>query len=208
MNPFLDRFGNMKPNSYQEQSENPSLFNTVYYFSHVIKTTPYSFSVMHDVQTRHRAKYITNDQEWRTMEKDHNPSWSHDEKLAVLAFFNETGNKVMKKTIPVFGSKKGNSSWLSYLRPDVLAFTIITKWNNHWTRLTFRWIIDLKIEMSLKDFANDPQGQSSGVQKAFVMLMGLRDFERVKELEETIKQAINIYYPEEDHPIRRVWNEQ
>jgi hypothetical protein len=38
--------------------------------------------------------------------------------------------------------------------------------------------------------------------------MGLRDYERVKELEETIKQAINIYYPEEDHPIRRVWNEQ
>lgn len=205
---FLDRFGNMKPNSYQEQSENPSLFNTVYYFSHVIKNTPQFFAVMHDVQQKHKAKYISNDKEWRTMEYDHNPSWSHDEKIAVLAFYNETGNLAMINTIPLLGHPSGNSSFWSYFRPDVFAFTVITKWNSHWTRLALRWIIDLKIEKSLKDFARDPQGESSGVQKAFVMLMGLKDFDRVRELEGTIKEAINIYYPEEDHPIRRVWNEQ
>jgi hypothetical protein len=143
------------------------------------------------------------------MEHDSNRSWSHDEKIAALSIFEQfkhVGGQEWIDKIPVFGSPWGNSSWLSYFRPDVLAYTLMIKYR--WTQRFLYWIIELKVADSLKDFKKNPKKESSGVQKAFIMLMGLGKWEEADHIKETIGYAMDIYYPEEDHPIRKVWNER
>lgn len=197
MKTFRDHYGNMLPNSYQvpRQSENPSVFNAAYFFSEYYfnKTIPFNTKVI--------SKYLTNKQTWRTMEYDSNPDWSIDEKISALALLNKWNPSWVDK-IPVFPSFN-NSSWLSWLRPDVMAYTLIIKYP--WTKKLLYWIVALKIEQSIYDFNRDAKGQSSGMQLAFIMLMGLGHIESVERHKEDIRLAMDIYYPEEDHLTRELW---
>jgi len=198
MKTFRDYYGNMLPNSWDKQSENPLVFNAAYFFSdwYFNKTIPFNTKVI--------SKYLTNKQTWRTMEYDPNPSWSIDEKVSALALLNKWNPSWIDK-IPVFPSFN-NSSWLSWLRPDVMAYTLIIKYP--WTKKFLYWIVALKIEQSIYDFNRDAKGQSSGMQLAFIMLMGLGHIESVERLKEDIRLAMDIYYPEEDHPTRLLWGKE
>lgn len=205
MEDFYDRYGNLLPNSWDEQSENPTTFNVSYYFSIVFNDThAWYFKLKNNTLEKVGDKYSTNKYTWRTMEYDDNPSWSIDEKISALAFFNYINNRYWIRRIPVFPSFNNSSLW-SWLRPDVLAYTLKVKCP--WLPIV-DWIIALKICKSFNDFRKNPQAESSGVQLAFIMLMGLREFKLIKQEKELIKQAMDIYYPEEDHPVRLAWGEQ
>jgi hypothetical protein len=198
MKTFRDYYGNMLPNSWDTQSENPTTFNAAYFFSdwYFNKTIPFNTKVI--------SKYLTNKQTWRTMEYDPNPSWSIDEKVSALALLNKWNPSWIDK-IPVFPSFN-NSSWVSWFRPDVMAYTLIIKYP--WTKKFLYWIVALKIEQSIYDFNRDAKGQSSGMQLAFIMLMGLGHIESVERLKEDFRLAFDIYYPEEDHPTRLIWDKE
>jgi len=201
MKTFRDRYGNMLPNSWDIQSENPTTFNAAYFFSKHLNGSRTPRSKI-ETGTRITAKYFTNGDSWRTMEHDENPSWSIDEKISALAFFNFNNSRIWINEIPVFPSFN-NSSWLSWLRPDVMAYTLIIKYP--WTKKLLYWIVALKIEQSIYDFNRDAKGQSSGMQLAFIMLMGLGHIESVERHKEDIRLAMDIYYPEEDHLTRELW---
>ena len=198
MKSFRDTYGNILPNSFQvpRQSENPTTFNAAYFFSNFLinNMVPFNTNVI--------SKYTTNNQTWRTMEYDENPDWSIDEKVSALALLNKWNPSWIDK-VPVFPSFN-NSSWVSWLRPDVMAYTLIIKYP--WTKKFLYWIVALKIEQSIYDFYRDAKGQSSGMQLAFIMLMGLGHVESVKRLENDFRLAFDIYYPEEDQPTRSLWN--
>ena len=204
MKTFRDKFGNLLPNSWDTQSENPTVFNVVYFFS---KSLNKKFSYSCQLETREltAAKYLTNHNTWRTMEHDDNPDFSVDEKVSTLAFFNYDKNEWWIDKIPVFPSFN-NSSWLSWYRPDVMAYTLIIKYP--WMKKLLRWIIGLKTYRSIVEFDKNPQGESSGVQLAFIMFMGLREFDLVDEGTKVWKRAMDIYYPEEDHPTRLLWEKE
>jgi len=198
-NRFLDRFGNIKPNSRDNDSENPSTFNCAYvlslaYFNNNTNIKKYI--------TLFTAKYDGTN--WRTMEDSSNVDFSIDEKVSALAFLNYRGQENWIKKIPVFPSFN-NSSWASWYRPDVMAYTLIIKYP--WMKKLLYWIVALKIEGSIYDFNRDAKGQSSGMQLAFIMLMGLGHIESVERLKEDFRLAFDIYYPEENHPTRELWNE-
>lgn len=204
MKTFRDRYGNMLPNSYQvpRQSENPTVFNVAYFFSEYLKSDENNRSKV-ETGTRIAAKYFTNGDSWRTMEYDKNPDWSIDEKISALAFFNFNNSRIWIKRVPLFPSLN-NSSFFSWLRPDVMAYTLIIKYP--WTKKFLYWIVALKIEQSIYDFNRDAKGQSSGMQLAFILLMGLGHIESVERHKEDIRLAMDIYYPEEDQPTRELWN--
>jgi hypothetical protein len=204
MKSFRDPYGNMLPNSWDTQSENPTTFNAAYFFSLVVNTPNQAGNFQFTTFKLVTNKFIRNNESWRTMEYDENPSWSIDEKISALALLNKWNPSWIDK-IPVFPSFN-NSSWVSWYRPDVMAYTLIIKYP--WTKLFLYWIVALKIEQSIYDFNRDAKGQSSGMQLAFIMLMGLRHIESVERLKSDIRLAMDIYYPEEDHPTRLLWGKE
>ena len=203
MKNFRDKYGNMLPNSWDKQSENPSVFNFAYFFSLVVNTPNQAGNFEFNTYKLVTNKYRRNNDSWRTMDFDDNPSWSIDEKISALAFLNYGEQKWWLKKIPVFPSFN-NSSWASWLRPDVMAYTLIIKYP--WMKKFLYWIVALKIEQSIYDFNRDAKGQSSGMQLAFILLMGLGHIESVERHKEDIRLAMDIYYPEEDQPTRELWN--
>jgi len=205
MKSFRDPYGNMLPNSWDTQSENPTVFNVAYFFILVINTPNQADNFEFTTHKLVTNKYVRNNETWRTMDFDNNPSWSIDEKVSALAFLNYRGQENWIKKIPVFPSFN-NSSWLSWYRPDVMAYTLIIKYP--WMKKLLYWIVALKIEQSIYDFNRDAKGQSSGMQLAFIMLMGLGHIESVERLKEDIRLAFDIYYPEEEHPTRLIWDKE
>lgn len=195
---FLDKWGNVKPNSWDEQSENPLTFSAAFYFSALFNRK--NAAVVNVFVFK--AKYTTNNNAWRTMEYDPNPSWSIDEKISALAYFAYKENKEWLKKIPLLPRWSNSSKW-SWFRPDVLAYTIGSKWS--WLRTLMMPIILLKITHSFFRFFKDPKRESSGIQLAFIMACGWGQFAFVDQNKDHIKRAIDIYYPEEDHPTREIW---
>jgi len=202
---FRDKYGNMLPNSWDTRSENPTTFNAAYFFSLVVNAPNQADNFEFTTHKLVINKYVRNNCTWRTMDFDGNPSWSIDEKISALAFLNYRNyhkHGWWIKRIPVFPSFN-NSSWLSWFRPDVMAYTLIIKYP--WTKKLLRWIIGLKTYRSIVEFDKNPQGESSGVQLAFIMFMGLREFDLVDEGTKVWKRAMDTYYLEEDHPTRLLW---
>jgi len=198
---YRDRFGNMLPNSNQLQSENPTTFNVSYYFSSIYNGSVH-VSLLADTSNLIYAKYRYNNNEWRTMEHDANPRWSIDEKVSALAFYSSLF-QTTTYLIPVFPSFK-NPSWASWLRPDVIAYTIGSKYT--WTRwIMWHGIIKLKILGSIRDFLTNEKRPSSGVQLGFNMAMGWHKREFVEKHESTIREAMKIYYPQAGQPTRELW---
>ena len=200
---FFDTYKNLLPNSQDKQSENPSTFNASLFFSIQSNRRTGKYTSHSDILTLVTNKYITNGRTWRTMENDLNPRWSHDEKVSALACLNYIGSTGFMKTIPLFASFE-NPSWLSWLRPDILAYTLICKYPK--TRLLLLWIIHIKFEISILDFNRDAKRESSGIQKSFIMAMGIQDNYYIKRLSKLMPLAMEIYYPESNHPIRDTWS--
>jgi len=198
---FRDRYGNLKANSWQSTSENPTTFNVCLYFSQEYKGYP-TERILRLVMD----KYFENDYEWRTMENDSNSDWSLDEKISALAYLNRR-DRAYLKTIPIFANPFKNSSWLSWLRPDVLAYTLLIKYPIF--KSVLLPVIYKKINTSIVDYLDSPESETSGIQLAFIMLMGINDLEKIEEIGTILnfKDVFNIYYPEKTHPIRRIWNE-
>jgi hypothetical protein len=208
-NNYFDIYGNVLPQPVhiQKQSENPSTFNAALYFSMQYKGKCW----LNFFDKAFKAKYLTNGNQWRTMENDNNPRWSHDEKISTLAYFNYTEQKSWIKKIPLVSMPWNNSSWLSDLRPDVFAYTLAIKYPCTYKLKFIRALIWYKIGDSLEDFVRDPVNESSGAQKAFIMMMGLNKQEKVKAFDEIIKlkRVFDNYYPNWiDHPTRRAWNDE
>lgn len=200
---FFDIYGNIKPNSWDDSSENPTTFNVAWYFS-VLFNDSITYHFMGRVKRLITNKYCSNNYEWRTNDYDGNPDWSLDEKISALAFFARNDDKFWLKKIPIFPKWNNSSKW-SWFRPDVLAYTIGSKYK--WTRFLMWPIILIDIKISVKEFRDNPQGESSGVQLAFITLMGWNKDKLVNSISEDVAKAMGIYYPEENHPTRKKWNE-
>jgi len=204
MKNFYDVHGNILPNSFgQLTSENPTTFNASLFFSIQYNRHSGEYMSDRDILTLVTNKYVTNGYTWRTMENDTNPSWSHDEKVSALACLNYVGSKGAMRDIPLFPSFD-NTSWASWLRPDVLAYTLICKYPM--TRIFLLWILWIKYGISIRDFNRDALKKSSGIQKSFIMAMGLEDNYYAKRLAKLMPLAMEIYYPESNHPIRETWS--
>lgn len=186
---FLDRYGNMKPNSWDNQSENPTTFNASYYFSGGKGIDSWELTL---------SKYRTNNRSWRTMEYDNNKSFSHDEKVSACAILADYDSAFLDN-MPLFTTDP------THYRPDVFLYVLGSKYK--WLRWFLAPLIKFRSWLSLKDFEKDPIGEASGVQKSFIMLSGW-GIEYKLYTKEVMKKAMDIYYPEEDHPTRKLWRDK
>lgn len=199
--PFRDRYGNLLPNSWDHQSENPTTFNVSLFFSALYNGTIHQ-GFLAQTSALVFAKYRLNNNEWRTMEHDPNPDWSLDEKISALAFYSRT-SQTTTKLIPVFASLRNSSFW-SWLRPDVMAYTIGSKYPM-FRSLMWHGIIKHKINKSLEEYKENPAAESSGVQLGFIMAMGWSKEHWIFENEDYIEGAMRVYYKDMQHPIPILW---
>lgn len=197
---FFDPAGNINPNSWQLESDNPSTFNASYYFGHIENNVPVNdrrFKALFD------AKYING--HWRTRENTSDSlDWSLDEKIGALAFYTYTEDQEMLRLIPIFPTWDNDSFW-SWFRPDVLAFTLGCKYP--WSRWIMAPVVYVKILYSMEEFYKNPLAETSGVQLNFLMASGWEWDSWINDNRQTIEDALDIYYPEENHPTRRLWDE-
>ena len=190
---FFDKYGNILPNNNQPTSENPSTFNAAYFFSIRLRSAVFGFKLHYDSFVN---KYNTNGATWRTMEYDENPDWSLDEKISTCAFFSYTNYDYWLKKVPLFTKD------ISHYRPDVFLYVLGS--TVKWLRPLLYPFIKLKMKGSMKEFYADEVDQSSGAQLAFIKAMGWGDLEFISEHD--WKAVFASYYPQADHPIRRLWN--
>jgi len=190
---FYDKHYNVLPNSFgQETSENPSTFNAALYFSLLFNKKKPNLPAFF---TLFMYKYTTNNFSWRTMEYDENSDWSLDEKISACAFFAYNDVKGYLKVIPLFTKD------ISHYRPDVFLYVLGSKYK--WLRPFCYPLINIKMNISMGEFKEDPVGQSSGAQLAFIKAMGWGDIEFVTKHD--WKPVFASYYPQKEHPTRMAW---
>lgn len=203
MNSFFDRFGNIKPNSYDSQSENPSTFNAAYYFSRNIRSDLKSLiGDRFDLHPLILNKYYKDSGAYRTMEEDANPDFSLDEKKSIMAMCYFFGFHLSLIRMPWFYTKH-----LSHFRPDVIAATIYFK-GGFIGRMLSAWLLTIKCLISCYEFRKRPQSESSGAQLAFIISYGGRMKFTYKMCEKLVGgwgKVFDIYYPEKEHPTRKIW---
>lgn len=200
---YLDKFGNMLFNSWDSQSENPTLANAAHCFSHIYFGVRYTLKTTHTAWYRTYKKYTTNNKTFRTMEFDENPSWSIDEKLAALAIFTYRKERVWIERIPYLPSWSNSSKWSWLVRLDVLLYQFGCR-NPKLQK--FIWpLIKLKIWTSIKDYLAHRPNEASGVHLGFVMAMGWGKSDYIKKHESIFRGAIHSYYAENQHPTKLLW---
>lgn len=116
---WLDLHGNMTVD-YGKQTENPTTFNTAYLFLKD-KSGELDFSIEYHFNKRAWAKYNTNNKTWRTLENDHNPKFSLDERISLAAAAHRYNWREMLDKIPIFTKD------ISHYRPDVFCFVLMCK---------------------------------------------------------------------------------
>lgn len=195
---FFDKFGNIKPNSWQDQSENPSTFNAAYILSKAEKGNLLDLPLILKLTD---GKYHESG-DYRTMEQDDNPDFSLDEKIAIMAVCSFVGYNLGLSRVRWFYKH------FSHLRPDVIAATIYFK--TPWLRFLVYPILAIKCIISCKEFVKKPAAESSGAQLAFILTVG-GDMRLLHDLCEKIvggwRRVFDVYYPEPDHPIRVLWRD-
>lgn len=199
---FFDRFGNILPNNRDTQSENPNTFNAAYFLNLAInKGIEYS--------DRNRAcglilsKYSVEHKQFLTIENDKNLSFSLDEKISIAALANFYDLKRVKSKIRLF------SADISHYNPYVFFFVLQCKypiWKKLNTLLILpRLLIELYIYTAISEFRENPRDESSGAQKAFIMLYGGRMQTTIDCMEFNNRlpdwyEVFYNYYRDDNHP--------
>lgn len=206
---WQDCYGNVLPDNEDYRSENPTTFTVAHYLSKyfVSYVLDYYATGIKPYLDRNKVikivsnKALTNGNTWRTMEYDDNPDWSLDEKVSALAFFTMMNERKWVHRIPLLPNPFKNSSWMSWLRPDVIAYHLGCKFRL--LQPLMYPIILLKVKLSMRKFRT--HNKTSGIQLAFIMLMGWSCHVWIKENTDDIIRAFAIYYPDENHPTNKVW---
>lgn len=203
MSSYWDKHGNILPNNVDTQSENPSTFNAAYFLNLAIyKGIKYS--------DRNRAfglimaKYSVEHKQFLTIENDENLSFSLDEKISIAALANFYDLKRVKSKIRLFTAD------ISHYNPYVFFFVLQCRYPIFKILNTLllipRLFIEIYILMALHKFKDEPEQNSSGAQKAFIMLYGGRMQTTIESLcDESYypdwHEVFKIYYRgDDDHP--------
>lgn len=204
---FVDnRGGNIKPNSWDSDSENPTLFNVVYHFFYFWENSDHPQSLSKDETANLYVliadKYITNGDKYMTNNFDYlvegADSFSVDETIAVAAACNQ---------FDFIGPLKKLRTWTSqtwYRFYDVVPFVLLCKYK--WAHFLILPQLLVAISMIISSFT--PKERTSGKQLDFVMALGLMDHYWMKftwwicQKIVDYNHVFSIYYPEVDHPTR------
>jgi len=228
MNPkWLDKDGNIKPNSWDNSSDNPTLLNVVYHFLYdeVMGLVPSEIANLHRLI---KNKYATNGGTYKTNDNDPNPDsgFSLDESIAVAAASYKFGFKDTLKPLKIITKQ----TWFRFY--DVVPFLTFCKYK--WTHYLwlpqlvalfylpwYLWIlcVPLQVFVALSIWSSSLKDPSitSGKQLNYVQAMGL--IERhwwvylvwlFVQKYVNYTQAFSVYYPEKDHTInelsRAIWD--
>ena len=201
---FADQYGNIKPNSWDKQSENPSTFNAAFFLL-VSESGQLDFNCSRYWKTRIQAKWQTNGGDYRTMEYDPNPDFSLDEKISVAAGCRFLSLKTSMNKIKLFTRDPG------HYRPDVFSYIIMCK-KPPFTTLTGTLLFPVCwFFVAIAAVVSCVGSGSSGPQLVFIKCKGAGLSVLFKICTWIINKNINLngwsgvfstYYPEDNHPSR------
>jgi len=197
---WLDYNGNIKPNSWQIDSENPTHFNVQYFFT--VEHVAGGLAVM-DVIILHnliQAKWATQvDKQYRTNERDNNNSFSLDESIAVAAACKRYYYPINIKKLRVVTKQ----TWFRFY--DVIPYLLLCKYPG----LKYLGVLQLLVSFfALLSCLTSKRSRSTGRRKVYVMCRGL-NMKRLYKLCEkanryrgsSFKDSAFTYFPEAEHPI-------
>ena len=193
------RGGNMMPNSQNANSENPTTFNVAYHFLYdeVIGLDGDNIDNLYGLLSR---KLTTNGNKFKTNDYDDNDSFSLDESVSMAAMGNHLGLVFLLSKIKVWTK----STWFRFY--DVVPYLLLCKYK--WTRWLLVPQMLVMIFMLLSSFK--PMPHTSGKQLNFIKAKGLEgrlwmDLTWILcEMIVDYKEVFNTYYPEKEHPTRKL----
>lgn len=199
---FVDPDGNIKPNSWQLDSENPSTFNAMYYLL-LNEVRGLTLEEVHNIDTLIRNKYETNGGKYKTNDYDNDDSFSLDESIGIGAMCVRFGEKYSTgefskhlKPLRIWTA----STWLRFY--DVIPYLYACKYS--FLRPFLIPYISLVCCLAV---LVEGKGSSSGAQLNFIRTLGLSMYRTLRIMEyilekkgESMKDKLQIYYPEVDHP--------
>lgn len=195
MKEFRDQDGNIKPNSWDKDSENPTTFNVVHTF--LVDLTGYAdFGSVELLRKLIKNKWFTNGGKYKTNDNDNNDSFSLDESLSVAAACARFNHRENLKRLKIVTSQ----TWFRLY--DVVPFLILCKYP--WAKVFL--FPQLLVSLSCIVSCLRPKMQTSGKQLAFIKCYGLEMDTTYSICNSLVdyREVFAIYYPETDHPINRL----
>ena len=198
---WLDFDGNLKPNSWDPDSENPTHFNVQYFFTleeaNGGKLPVYDWAMLNVLIQNKWATQV--DKEYRTNDRDLDNSFSLDESIAVAAACYRYRYPLNMSKLRIITKQ----TWFRFY--DVIPFLILCKYP--WTR----WLGVLQCLVSFFACLScliSKRARSTGRRKVYVICKG-RKMDRLYKVCEyfnklrgsSFADASFIYFPEQDHPI-------
>lgn len=191
---FRDPDGNVKPNSWQLDSENPSTFNAMYYLL-LNEIRCLTVPELKEVWTLVHNKYSTNGGKYMTNDFDNDDSFSLDESIGTAAMCARFGFPDHLEPLRIWTKQ----TW--YRLYDVIPYLYACKYPI--LRSLLLPYISLSMVLAVSVLK---KGDSSGAQlnliKAFGLGMKRTEAIMAYILEkkgESFKDKLAVYYPEEDH---------
>lgn len=191
MEKFLDKWGHINPNSWDEQSENPLLFTIQYQF--LLGDDFHKLSWKLKTKRLLELNLSSNNGSFRTLPHDKNPRFSLDNMVAVAGFSYRYKLKEFLKALPLFRRYS--------MRPDNFVFLLYCKYPliGFW----FLWITSIFMIISCYRAApNRTSGPLLCYVKARGANMRLTWWICKKVNPMGFLECFNTYYPEMSHPIR------
>jgi len=190
---FISKYGYIKPNSWDSQSENGVLFSIQYHYllrssgnaSNVFWRKLHIFNLLVE-------NLNSNNGEFRTLPNDSNKRFSLDNMVATAGFSRRYDFKTLLDSLPLF-------RWYS-VRPDNFVYLLCCKYP--FLKYFLLWITSIFMIVSCLRAAPD---RTSGPLLCYVKAEGLNMrftwWLCKKVMPMTVVECFGIYYPEENHPI-------
>lgn len=199
---FVDPDGNIKPNSYQLDSENPSTFNAMYYLL-LNEVRGLTLEEVHNIDTLIRNKYETNGGKYKTNDYDNDDSFSLDESISIGAMCAKFSETYRGFPFSLHLSVLRICTKQTYYRfYDVIPYLIACK--VPFLRPLLMPYLSLSMILAVAVLG---KRDSSGAQLNFIKALGLSMHRTLSIMEyilekkgESMKDKLQIYYPEADHP--------
>jgi len=191
---FVSKYGYIKPNSWDLQSENGLLFTIQYHF--LLRDSgnlSSDFWFFEKVAGLIELNYKSNNGDFRTLPHDNNPRFSLDNMCAVAGFCRRYNYQNGLDHLPLFRHYS--------LRPDNFAYLLYCKYPL--AGIWFLWITSLFMIISCMRAAPD---RTSGPLLCYVKARGANMkltwwiCKKVNPM--GFLECFNTYYPEISHPIR------
>lgn len=190
MEQFFSKYGYVKPNSWDEQSENGLLFSIQY---HYLLRDKDVLSSVDQIVTIIYENLESNNGNFRTLPSDPNPRFSLDNMVAVAGFSYRYKFKEFLKALPLFRRYS--------MRPDNFIFLLYCKYPliGFW----FLWITSIFMIIScLRAAPNRTSGPLLCYVKARGIDMKITWWICQKVIPMSFLNCFELYYPEPEHPIR------